>query len=198
VKLGPEETLIPLLSKRKQIRLPGRSVLNWLDIDPNERKKLYEIAKQHGFLTEYQFSGIKAHGVSRNDAARWLMEKTRDRALKKLKVAFGSRAHFWVQPRRLSYVSIDFYWRTANLGIVITGPLKDDPHRGDPVRTKHVPPSSKDAATNAMRLGVEGLTILTVPYYHIWHRPSDFLRQIKRKLILSGRYPKLGVAGTAD
>jgi hypothetical protein len=49
-----------------------------------------------------------------------------------------------------------------------------------------------------MRLGVEGLTILTVPYYQIWHRPSDFLEQIKRKLILSDQYPKLGTAGITD
>jgi hypothetical protein len=91
----------------------------------------------------------------------------------------------------LSYVDIDFYWRSAKLGVVITGPLKDDPHRGDPVRTKDLTPSSKDAAISAMRIGVEDITIVTVPYYQVWHRPSVFLEQIRSKLILSGNYPKL-------
>ena len=152
MKRKPEESLLPPLSKRKHI-FHGGSVFTWLDIDSNERRKLYEIAKQHGLLTEYQFSGIKACGVSRNDAVRWLMEKTRNRALEKLRVEFGSRAHFWVRPRRLSYVDIDFYRRSAKLGIVITGPLKDDPYRGD-VRAMDSAPSSKDAASSAMRLGV--------------------------------------------
>jgi hypothetical protein len=190
VKRKPEESLIPLLSKRRH-SFHGGSVLTWLEIDSNERKNLYEIAKQRGLLTEYRFSGIKAYGVSRNDAVRWLMEKTRNRALEKLRAEFGSMAHFWVQPRRLSYVDIDFYWRSAKLGIVITGPLKDDPYRGDSVRAKEPAPSSKDAAISAMRIGVEDITIFTVPYYQVWHRPSVFLEQIRSKLILSGHYPKL-------
>lgn len=112
---------MPLLKKRKHSFHSG-SVLTWLEIDSNERKNLYEIAKQRGLLTEYRFSGIKAYRVNRNDALCWLMEETRKRALEKLKLEFGSRAHFWVQPRRLSYVDIDFYWILAKLGIVITGP----------------------------------------------------------------------------
>src|ERR1700744_1280089 len=119
------------------------------------------------------------------------MDKTRKRALEKLRGEFGSRAHFWVQPRRLSYVEIDFYWRSAKLGVVISGPLKDDPYRGDSVRAKDPAPSSKDAAISAMRLGVEDITIFMVPYYQVWHRPSLFLEQIRSKLILSGQYPKL-------
>jgi hypothetical protein len=179
-----EKFLRYLLSKRKEIG-PRRYRFSFLDITSGERKRLYEIGEQAGLLTPYEFSGIKSAGISRNDAARRVLALTRERAFTKLKVEFGAKAHFWVQPKQC-FLYIDFYWRRANLGVVITGPLMDHLYRAGPERTRdhHVKSLSRS-------FELKGLTILTFPYYVVWHHPSEFIKKIRQKLIGSGHYSRL-------
>jgi hypothetical protein len=177
-----------LLSKRKASG-PREYKFSWLDITSAEREKLYEIGDQAGLLTHYEFSGIKTAGTSRNDAARRVLDKTRERAFLKLKTELGRTAHFWFRPRQLSALYIDFYWRKAKVSVVITGPLMDDlGHAG----RKRVG-SFRFARRFFSKLPTDfrDLTILAVPYYVIWHQPSEFVTAIKEQLIASGHYPRL-------
>jgi len=185
-----EEFLHSLVSKRKELKLTGCSI-SWLEITPTERKELYEIAKERGLLIGYKFSGIMSYGISRNDAGCSLLESTRERAFEKLRTEFGAKARFWIRPKQLSIIGIDFYWRTAKLGVLITGPLRDDPRRGDPVRTRDSCVGREQDFDWALPPNMKGLAILKFPYYQVWHHPSDFLDQIKHRLITSGYYPKL-------
>src|SRR5438445_8333442 len=177
-----QEFLSSLFSKRKEHRL-GRNSFSSLDITPAERKKLYEMAQQRGLLTSYEFSGIQSFGISRNDAARTMLQKTRERALEKLRNEFGAKAHFWVNPRQLW--SVDFYWRSARVGVVITGPLQDDLSRGARVRRRDSRVGAKQRSVSIPGVNSWNLTLLSFPYYAIWHHPSDFLSRIKHKLIVS-------------
>jgi hypothetical protein len=182
------EFLKYLLSKRKVFG-PREYRFSWLDITSAEREKLYEIGEHSGLLTQYEFSGMKSAGTSRNDAARRVLDKTRERAFLKLKTELGGKAHFWLKPRQLACLYIDFYWRKAKVGVVVTGPLMDDLWHGGRKRVgafrltrkylSNLPPELRD------------LTILIVPYYMVWHRPSEFVTAIKEQLIASGHYPRL-------
>jgi len=182
------EFLKYLLSKRK-VSGPRAYRFSWLDITSAEREKLYEIGEQSGLLTHYEFSGIKSAGTSRNDAARRVLDKTRERAFLKLKTEFGGTAHFWVRPRQLSRLCIDFYWRKANVGVVLTGPLADDLlHAGSKrVGDFRLTRNFLSNLPPALRY----LTFLVVPYYVVWHQPSEFIGAIKQQLIASGHYPRL-------
>ena len=182
-----EKFLKHLLSKRKEFKL-GSYPFSWLDITPAEREKLYEAGEQCGFLTTYEFSGIKASGTSRNDAANRLLDKTHERAFTKLKAEFGSKAHFWVKPKQLCFLRVGFYWRLARIGVVITGPPRDDLNRFGPARTK----DSCSVRQDFLPPDLKGLTLLSFPYYVVWHQPSEFIRKIRQKLIASGHYPRLG------
>jgi hypothetical protein len=107
-----EKFLKYLLSKRRELG-PKAYKFSWLDITPAEREKLYEIGVQSAVLTQYEFSGVKSAGTSRNDAARRVLDMTHARAFSKLKAEFGAKAHFWVRPKKLCFLHIDFYWRKA-------------------------------------------------------------------------------------
>lgn len=185
-----QEFLKGLASKRKILRWGLSSFLTYLDITPAERTKLYELARQRGLLTCYEFSGIKSFGINRNDAARMMLQKTRDRAFEKLKIEFGAEARFWVNPKQLCGEA-DFYWRLAKLGVVISGPLLDDLSRGDPMRGRDSRTESKERSVTIPGVNSWNFTLLSFPYYLVWHHPSDFLNRIKRKLVASGCYPRL-------
>lgn len=180
-----QEFLTDLLSKRKDIDLNGYGRVSRLDITSDEREKLYEIGERCGLLTTYEFSGISCSGMSRNDAARRLLDKTRKRAFARLRDEFGAAAHFWPEPRQLP--TVDFYWRLAKLGVVITGPLFDysgpTAARARDVRT--------DRNYHCFPKNLKDLMILSFPYYFVWHHPSEFIAKIKQKLVASGRYPRL-------
>src|ERR1700674_1816636 len=104
-----EKFLKYLLSKRREFG-PRAYKSSWLDITSAEREKLYEIGEQSDLLTQYEFSGVKSAGTSHNDAARRVLDKTRERAFLKLKTELGRTAHFWLSPRQISSLYIDFYW----------------------------------------------------------------------------------------
>jgi len=187
MKPGVDEKFLKhLLSKRKEVR-HRRYPFSWLAITPAEREKLYEAGEQCGLLTTYEFSGIKASGTSRNDAANRLLDKTHERAFTKLKAEFGSKAHFWVKPEQLSFLRVGFYWRLARIGVVITGPPRDDLYRFGPARTR----DSCNVRQDFLPPNLRGLTLLSFPYYVVWHHPFDFVSQISGKLIASERYPRL-------
>jgi hypothetical protein len=180
------EFLKYLLSKRK-VSGPRGNRFSWLDMTSAEREKLYEIGEQSGLLTQYEFSGIKSSGTSRNDAARRVLDKTSERAFLKLKTEFGGTAHFWVRPRQLSF--IDFYWRKAKVGVVLTGPLMDDLWHAGRKRVGDF--RLKRNILSDLPPEMRYLTLLVVPYYVVWHQPSEFIGAIKQELIASGHYPRL-------
>jgi hypothetical protein len=182
------EFLKYLLSKRK-VSGPREYKFSWLDITSAEREKLYEIGEQSGLLTHYEFSGIKAAGTSRNDAARRVLDKTRERAFLKLKTELGRTAHFWFRPRQLSSLYIDFYWRKAKVGVVVTGPLMDDLWHAGRKRIGAFRFARNYFSNSPPEL--RNLTILVVSYYTVWHQPSEFVAAIKEQLIASGHYPRL-------
>jgi hypothetical protein len=179
-----EKFLKHLLSKRKELG-PRSHRFSCLDITPAEKEKLYEIGAQAGLLTQYEFNGIKSVGTSHNDAACRVLDMTRQRAFSKLKAEFGAKAHFWVKPKQLCYPQVDFYWRKAQLGVVISGPLKDALHRGGPERIR-------DEHIEMLPTEQSRLSTITFPYYIVWHQPSEFIKKIRQKLIASGHYPRLG------
>jgi hypothetical protein len=189
VKAEADREFLKYLLSKREVSGPREYRFSWLDITSAEREKLYEIGEQSGLLTQYEFSGIKSAGTSRNDAARRVLDKTRERAFLKLKTELGRTAHFWLSPRQISSLYIDFYWRKAKVGAVITGPLMDDLWHAGRKRVgafrltrkyvSNLPPELRD------------LTILIVPYYMVWHQPSEFVTAIKEQLIASGHYPRL-------
>ena len=183
-----EKFLKYLLSKRREFG-PRAHKFSWLDITLAEKEKLYEIGAQSGLLTQYEFGGVKAAGTSRNDAARRVLDMTHRRAFSKLKAEFGAKAHFWVRPKQLRLLRVDFYWRKAQLGVVITGPLMDDLCRAGPERTRDE--GVERDFINELLPDLRGLTVLPFPYYVIWHQPSEFIKTVTQKLIASGHYPRL-------
>lgn len=183
-----EKFLKNLLSKRREFG-PRAYRFSYLDITSAEREKLYEIAEQSGLLTHYEFSGIKSAGTSRNNAARRLIQATRDRAFSRLKREFGAKAHFWVRPIQLYVGDIDFYWRRAKLGVTITGPLLDAHDRAGLERVRDRRFEYDFASTLPPEL--KGFAVLTFPYYEVWHQPSEFIRKIRHSLVASGHYPRL-------
>lgn len=184
------ETLKKLSSKRKVTRLGGREFA-WVDLSPEERETLYSAARDRGLLLRYEFSGVPSYGIGRRDAANRLLEATRQKAFVLLRQAFGSSARFWVRPVQLFFLQVDFYWRRANLGLAITGPLMDDPFRGDPVRTRDSRPELGQGVEFRIPTQMQGLEIVKIPYYSIWHKPSEFISRINRELMASHKYPKL-------
>lgn len=189
MKSGLDEKFLKhLLSKRKEIKF-GTDSLSWLNITATEREKLYEVGAQCGLLTSYEFSGVKSLGTSHNNAARRLLDKTHKRAFARLKTEFGSKAHFWVRPKEL--FPMDFYWRLARIGVAITGPLKDDLNRRGPARTRDFRMGLLEDLVSYLPPNFQGMTVLTFPYYVVWHHPTEFVRRIRQKLAASGRYPRL-------
>ncbi len=186
-----EKFLKHLLSKRKEIG-PREYSFSRLNITPAEREKLYEIGEQCGLLTSYEFSGVESLGTNHNNAARRLLDKTHKRAFARLKTEFGSKTHFWVRPKEL--FPMDFYWRLARIGVTITGPLNDDLNRSGRTRTRDFRMGLLDDLVSYLP-NFQGMTVLTFPYYVVWHHPTEFVRQIRQKLASSGRYPRLSAQG---
>jgi hypothetical protein len=153
------------------------------------KRTLREEAQTRGLLPRSEFSGVSAHGVDRNDAAKQLMKECFARAFELLRREFGSRAHFWPRPK--FPVSVDFYWRKANLAVVLTGPLHDRLNR--PMSA----PRARDARdlVETLAEGCSGdakyMKVLRVPYYDVYRHPSNFLATIRAELVASGKYPKL-------
>lgn len=185
-----EKFLKGLLSKRKE---SGTRSLrySWLDITPADRERLYDIGKRSGLLTRYEFSGITSSGISRNDAARMLLHITRKRAFEKLRTEFGAKAHFWANPQQFGFLGIDFYWRLAKLAVVITGPLRDNLKRAGQTRTRDSWIGFQGDDLCKLSPNTTDLAVLTFPYYVVWHHPSDFIAEIREKLVASGCYPRL-------
>ena len=156
------------------------------------KRTIREEAQARGLVPRYEFSGISAWGVSRNDAASQLMKECFTRAFNLLRKEFGSCAHFWPRPK-LPAVSVDFYWRKANLALVLTDPLYDRMNRpsGSPrVRgTRDLLELQAESCSG----DAKHMKILRVPYYEIWHRPSKFLATVRAELMISGKYPALQI-----
>src|ERR1700722_3950368 len=178
------ESIKELASKRRVVRL-GRRSFSYVDLTPAERAELCQFAEQRGLLTRYDFSGIPANGVSRNHAANRLLEATRKKAFEMMRRAFGASARFRSQSEPA--MSVDFYWRKARLGLVITGPPRDAAGRGDPRRTGDSRPELGQHFDSLPAT----LKIIRAPYYLVWHRPTHFLDQIRNELVASGQYPRL-------
>ena len=184
------EAIKKLAANRRVLRL-GRHTISWLKLTSEERKTLYAAAKERGRLYRYEFSGIASYGASRTDAAAMLLETTREKAFLLLRREFGSSARFWVNPRQLKILRIDFYWRKARLGLTITGPLIDDPYRGDPKRTRDSRPELERELDSLIPENMQRLAIIKIPYYMVWHQPSDVINRINKRLVASGQYGRL-------
>jgi len=120
---------------------------------------------------------------------------TRERAFTKLRAEFGAKAHFWVKPKQLSFLRVDFYWRLARIGVVITGPPRDNLYRFGSARTRD---SCIDMRQDFLPPNLTGLSVLSFPYYMVWRHPFDFVKQIRHKLIASKRYPRLSAQATGS
>jgi hypothetical protein len=179
------EYIKELASKRRVFRSPDGFSLSYVSLTPEEEERLFEFAKGQGLLTRYEFSGIPAYGVSRNNAAHRLLEGTRQKAFELLRRVFGSSAHFRSQPSNLSVA--DFYWRKARLALLITGPNLDDRTRAEPTRSRDPSPKLYEEFNSSP----EKPKLITVPYYLVWHQPARFLDQIRQELVASGQYPRL-------
>ncbi len=108
------------------------------------------------------------------------------RAFGLLRREFGATAHFWARPRFEEKnelpedFRLDFYWRRANVGLLIVGPgERDKPGNlsvaSDPGYFKRRP----------------GISLVMVPYELIVREPQEFLRQLRDVLIASRKYPRL-------
>ncbi len=189
--LEPPDSLAKLNSRRKVVRVGGKPIFYYAVLSADERKTLIQAAKERGLLTRYEFCGIARYGVSRNHAASLLLEDTHHKAFELLRRAFGACARFWVRPKQLRIIGIDFYWKKANMGLALTGPLIDDPSRGDPGRTRDSRPALEYDIDSMIPQSMKGLMVVKMPYYLVWHQSSDFLRRIRSKLFATGRYPGL-------
>ncbi len=190
MKLEVSEAVKKLNSNRRTLHLGGRTLYS-VRLTPEERKTLYGAAKECGLLVRYEFSGIPSYGVTRSHAAALLLEVTHQKALGLLQREFGACARFWVRPKQLSILGVNFYWKKAKLGLAITGPLIDDPHRGDPRRTRDSRPELEQELHSGIPEGMKALAIIKLPYYLVWHQPSAFISRINSKLAASGQYPRL-------
>jgi len=154
---------------------------------PITKRKLREEALHRGLVPRYLFSGIAAFGVSRNDAAEQLMKLCHERAFGLLRKEFGSTAHFWDRPK--FGWGINFFWRKANIGIRLTGPLLDQ------VNQHEAAPRARFRMLHFFAQGCSGnardMKIMHFPYYEIWHHPSKFLATIRAELVATGKYPSL-------
>jgi hypothetical protein len=89
------------------------------EMTPVDRTALLaECRKRSIPVHKYDFSNILVEGVSRRDASDWLLDLMRRKAFDLLRREFGATARFRTGPP-----TIDFFWRKAQLAIVISGPL---------------------------------------------------------------------------
>jgi hypothetical protein len=181
---------LPIPTSARTVHLGGHKIC-WVDLTVEECKTVYDAAKERGLLLRYEFSGIAFYGPNRTYAADLLLEATRQKVFRLLRREFGSSARFWIRPTPLSFLGIDFYWRKARLGLAITGPLIDDLYRGDPRRTRDSKPELEREFDCRIPVNMRGLSIIKIPYYSVWHRPSEVVNCIKKRLVASGQYPRL-------
>ena len=184
------EVLKKLAANRSPLNL-GKAAIQFAQLTLEEKDVLYSTAKARGLLTRYEFSGVPCDGLSRTDAAGRLCEVTHQRALVLLRLEFGACARFWVKPRQLRYLDVDFYWKKANLGLVITGPLIDDPWRADPRRTRDSRDELQLEFDSPIPNIILPVRVIKTPYYSIWHQPSAFIRHMRELLAGSRQYPRL-------
>ena len=112
------------------------------------------------------------------------MELARTRAFALLKKEFGSSAHFWPRPK-FSRVSLDFYWRRANLGVMVTGPLLTLPSGA---RKRDQGLDYHEFCSGELKR----VQILKLPYYmDLAQSCQSFVGEIRAALAASGKYPKL-------
>lgn len=172
-----------LNSKRRTENWYGHRIFK-VELTEREREELYDEAGRRGLLTIHEFSGISARGVNRRDAIESLLAKTRKRAFELFQKELGACARFWASPSQ--FYGVDFYWRRARLGVAITGPLEDDVFRADPRRSR-----DRMWVVVSRAYKSDGLTVMAVPYYEVWHKPGPVVATIRQQLLASGRYPKL-------
>jgi hypothetical protein len=196
-----EEVFIPsdvraagekLRSSRRNARLLRHNVLV-ADECNDERGVVYRQAAEQGLLTTYEFSGIKAAGASRNDAITNLLSATFQKMFELLRRNLGSRANFWPRPRHLRILDVDFYWKRARIALIITGPNFDDFRRGDNTKTRDSPRIAENyfLLRQDVAKPLEGGTVITIPYYDVWHNPSGVVEIVRNAVIESGKYPNL-------
>lgn len=162
----------------------------------NAKDKIREEARRRGLLHRYDFSGIVANGVSRNDAAEQLMKQARARAFDLLRKEFGASAHFWPRasiriPVLREVFSVDFYWRKANLGVELTGPLVMNRVTGELKRSHGAPDFPVEFMDPRYQGEAKHVKIMKLPYYLLWHDPSRFVGEIRKALVASGKFPNL-------
>jgi hypothetical protein len=178
------------------------------ELTESDRELLLVECKKRGIaVQQYDFSNICVEGVSREDAAEWLLEKSHRKAFDLLRWEFGSTARFQTERP-----FIDFYWRKARLAVLISGALVNF----SDVFEKFMAPRSvlesyqlkRDAHSSWLPLGRSmgelsgipktGIEEIWVPYYKIWHNPRNFLAEIRAKLVASRAYPRLTASPSAQ
>lgn len=165
--------------------------------ETGRRSLLAECEKRGISVQSHSFSNISIDGVSRHDAAEWLLERTFQKALSLLRKEFGACARFWPRP---GDVGIDFYWRKARLAVTISGPLNRrrfclDNHKvRDKIAGHRLAIAREFRFTDEKAVTQADVQELVLPYYIVWHNPRKFLAEIRTILINSGAYPRLRAA----
>ena len=141
-------------------------------------------ALRRGVLTRYDFCGELVYGTDRADAIYYLMKRVFARAFRLLQIEFGSKARFQPRPPRWHRLDTpDFYWRKANFGIEITGPLSHSQF-DESLHNVRSMRGERGAITGNPE-------IVRVSYRVVLDTPQKFLESIRTRLVASGAYPRL-------
>jgi hypothetical protein len=156
---------------------------------PADRTVMLDECRKRGIpVQSFDFSNVKIEGVSRYDAGEWLLELTRLKAFDLMRVEFGACARFQVGP------TFDFFWRKAQLAMIILGPLMKQRFYSDGKmkRSKKVEDLSFMKEMGWLpNIAEAKVKVLNVPYYRIWHNPRNVLDEVRNQLVASGAYPRL-------
>jgi hypothetical protein len=187
---------IPVQTEEQVVPLPlevVKALERWRsgEMAESDRKVLLAECRERGFpVSSYEFSNIFEDGVSREDAADWLLERTRRKAFELFKIEFGATARF-----RPILDLVDFYWPKARLAVWISGPLSTRIYARDKLKR-----ASGDVGLEwAKSLGwlheipMNRVMKLRIPYYRVWHNPQAVVGEIKEKLAASGGYRRLAL-----
>lgn len=157
---------------------------------PADRAAMLDECRKRGIpICSFDFSNIKIDGVSRYDAGQWLLELTRLKTFELLRLKFGASARFQVGPE-----PFDFFWRKAQFALIILGPLMKQRFFSDGKmkRANKIRDFDFMKATGLCMRGVDTkIVIVNLPYYRLWHNPTDVLDEVQSRLVVCGAYPNL-------